>query len=151
MKKNIILILFIVLNSILDLNSQNKETVFIYNKDRFTKRVSKKLHYFVLYNGEEYELKKIRDSSNTVRYLIPSLPDSALLKMKEDDFLNIKIKYKRQCFDTKFFNVTQGNNHLKLEIKKNHFNRKHLVFLQVNGIKGWCPPVYPCGLAITKE
>ena len=129
----------------------NKETVFIYNKDRFTKRVSKKLDYFVLYNGEEFELKKIRDSSNTVTYLIPKLPDSAFIRMKENHSMNIRIKYKRQCFETKFFNVTQGNNHLKLEIKKNNFNRKHLVFLQVNGIKGHCPPVYPCGFVKTNE
>lgn len=130
---------------------KNKETVFIYNKDRFTKRVSKKLSFFILYEGEEYELKKTRDSSNTVKYLIPNLPHSAFIKMKEDDFLNIKIKYKRQCFETKFFNVTQRNNHLKLEIKRNIFNRNHLVFLQVNGKKGWCPPVYPCGLVKTNE
>ncbi len=132
----------------------NKETEFIYSKDRFTQRVCKKLHYFVLYNGEEYELKKIRDSSNTVRYLIPSLPDSALLKIKEDGFINIRIKFKKQCFETKFFNVVQGYKKLAIEIKnseKNVFKRKQLVFLQVNGIKPWCPPVYTCGLIITKE
>lgn len=151
MNKKRITILHLILICLLNVSSQNKETVFIYNKDRFTKRVSKKLHYFILYDGAEYVLKKTRDSSNTVIYLIPNLPDSAIIKMKEDRAMNVRIKYKRQCFETRFFNVTQGNNHLKLEIKRNNFNRNHLVFLQVNGKKSWCPPVYPCGLVKTNE